>query len=121
MALFSITKDSLDKTVKIFDQFYDNSLIVPTNQYDIVHSYFIGVCTTETIANNYTSILFRIAQESGVSAIELLENVKGITKNKVDINKIFAYYLNSFKSKTSLYGIAQIPKPSLPVARNVVL
>lgn len=121
MALFSITKESLDKTVKIFDQFYDNSLQVPTDQFDIVRSYFVGVCTTETIANNYTAILFRIAQETGVSALDLLDNVKGTAKNKVDINKVFAYYLNSFKSKTSLYGIAQIPRPSLPVARNVVL
>jgi hypothetical protein len=121
MALFSITKESLDKTVKIFDQFYDNTLVIPSDQYDIVNSYFIGVCSTKEIANNYTAIIFRIAQESGTSALTLLENVKGTAKNKVDINKIFAYYLNSFKSKTSLYGIAQIPRPSLPVARNVVL
>lgn len=121
MALFSITKDSLDKTVKIFDGFYNNSFVIPTNQYDVVKSYFVGICETKEIAENYTAILFRIAQESNIDALSLLENVKGTTKNKLDLNKVFAYYLNSFKSKTSLYGIAQIPRPSQPVARNVVL
>lgn len=121
MALFNIEKQSLDNTVKIFDEFYNNSLIVNTNQYDIVHSYFVGICETPEIANNYTAIIFRIAQETGVDAITLLDNVKGVSKTKLDLNKTFAYYLNSFKSKSSLYGVAAIPRPAQPVARNVVL
>ena len=36
------------------------------------------------------------------------------------MNQIFAYYMNSFKSKTSLYGIGTVPRPNLPVARNIV-
>jgi hypothetical protein len=38
----------------------------------------------------------------------------------MEMDQTLAYYLNSFKSKTSLYGIAQLPRPNLPVARNVV-
>jgi hypothetical protein len=121
MALISTQNQSIDRTVKIFDNFYNKSITIPSNQYDVVLSYFKGVCETETIAKNFTAFLFKIAQESGVDAMTLLENIKGSTKNKLELNQVLAYYLNSFKSKTSLYGVAVIPRPVQPVARNVVL
>ena len=121
MSLFKVTNQSLDRTVKIFDAFYNTSLVIPADQYDIIFSFFKGVCNTTQIAENYTVILFFIAQDANINAMALLENIKGNTKNKIEINKIMAYYLNSFKSKTSLYGVGQIPRPSQPVARNVVL
>lgn len=121
MALFEIQKESLDDTVRIFDQFYNNALVVESNKYDIVRSYFLKVSDTETIANNFTAVLFRIAQESDVDVLFLLDEIKGTSNNKIDLTTIMAYYLNSFKSKTSLYGIATIPKPIQPVARNIVL
>jgi len=121
MALFTITTNKMDSTVKIFDSFYNNALVINTNQYDIVHSYFVGICDTKEIADNYTAILFRIAQEADINVLTLLENIKSVAKTKLDLNKTFAYYLNSFKSKVSLYGVAVIPKPNQFVARNVVL
>lgn len=121
MALFEIQKESLDNTVKIFDAFYNNFLVVSDSKYDIVRSYFIKVCDSEAIANNFTAVLFRIAQESEVDVLFLLDEIKGNANNKIDLTNIMAYYLNSFKSKTSLYGISVIPSPIQPVARNVVL
>lgn len=122
MALFEIQKESLDNTVKIFDGFYNNSLVVDASKYDIVRSYFVKVCDNETIANNFTAVLFRIAQESNVDVLFLLDEISGnANNNKMDLTTIMAYYLNSFKSKTSLYGVAVIVKPIQPVARNVVL
>jgi hypothetical protein len=38
----------------------------------------------------------------------------------MEMNQTIAYYLNSFKSKTSLYGIAVVPKSNQPVSRNIV-
>jgi hypothetical protein len=119
MAQILDTRTTMDQTVRIFDSFYSFDLIVAGNQYDIVHSYFLGVCTTKNIANNFTAVLFRIAQDSGISVLDLLDQIKG--KNKMELNQILAYYLNSFKSKTSLYGISYIPKSNQPVARNIVL
>jgi len=119
MAQILDTRSSLDQTIRIFDSFYSFNLVVPGNQYDIVHSYFLSVCATKTIANNFTAVLFRIAQDTGVDVMELLNQIKGTSK--MELNQILAYYLNSFKSKTSLYGIAIIPKSNQPVARNIVL
>lgn len=113
------TRTALDQTVRIFDSFYSVKLEVNGNQYDIVHGYFLGVCETKNIADNFTAVLFRIAQETGIDALELLSYIKG-TNTKLEMNKVICYYLNSFKSKTSLYGVGQIPRPNQPVARNVV-
>lgn len=110
---------SQDNTIKIFDAFYAQTLIIPTDQFDIVLGYFKTVCGTKQIAENFTAVLFRIAQESGVDALALLDQLKG-TANKVEMNKTMAYYLNTLKSKTNLYGVGVVPKPNQTVARNVV-
>lgn len=111
-------KSNQDRTVEIFDSFYALDLVVNTNEYDVVLSYFKSVCKTTTIAQNFTAFLFRIAQETNISAMSLLENIQGF--NKLDMNRTIAYYMNSLKSKTSLYGVSIIPSPNEPVARNIV-
>jgi len=111
-------RTSMDQTVRIFDSFYAITLTINGNEYDIVRGYFVSICATKNIANNFTAVLFRISQETGIDALDLLDQVKG--KKKMEMNQIFAYYMNSFKSKTSLYGIGIVPKPNLPVARNIV-
>ena len=105
------TRNTLDNTVKIFDSFYAFDLSVNADQYDIVHGYFTSIC-------NFTAVFFRIAQETGLNVLDLLDQIKG-TK-KMEMNQVMAYYLNSFKSRTSLYGIAVEPKSNQPVARNIV-
>lgn len=113
------TRTALDQTVKIFDSFYAVKLEINGNEYDIVHGYFRSVCETKNIADNFTAVLFRISQETGIDALELLAFIKG-TNTKLEMNKVICYYLNSFKSKTSLYGVGQVPAPNQPVARNIV-
>ena len=120
MATIIDTQSSLDQTVRIFDSFYSFDLTVNASEYDIVHGYFLSVCDTKNIAGNFTSILFRISQETGIPILDLLGSIKG-TNNKLEMNQVINYYLNSFKSKTSLYGISIVPQPNIPVARNVVL
>jgi hypothetical protein len=112
------TRTSLDQTIRIFDSFYSFNLIVNGNEYDIVHGYFLDICATKNIADNFTAVLFRISQNTGIPILSLLDQIKG-TKT-MEMNQILAYYLNSFKSKTSLYGISIIPRSNQPVARNIV-
>lgn len=119
MARIIDNRSGMDQTVRIFDSFYAMNLVVNTDQYDIVHGYFVSVCSTKQIADNFTAILFRIAQQTGIDALTLLAELKG-SKNLLEMNKTMAYYLNGLKSKTSLYGVSVIPRPVLPVARNVV-
>jgi len=112
------TRTSMDQTVRIFDSFYSINLSVNANEYDIVHGYFLSVCDSKNIAANFTAVLFRISQETQIPVLNLLDQIKGT--NKMEMNQTIAYYLNSFKSKTSLYGIAVVPKSNQPVSRNIV-
>lgn len=114
-------RTQMDLTVQVFDDFYSTDLKVPAGEFDLVYSYFVGICSTKNVADNFTVLFFRIAQESNVKPIDLLETLKGNSYTTVKLNEIMTYYLNSFKSKTSLYGIGVVPKPNQSVARNVVL
>jgi hypothetical protein len=118
MATILDHRTSLDQTVRIFDSFYAFNLIINASEYDVVRSFFVSVCETVNIAENFTAVFFRISQELQIPATDLLALIKG--KKKMEINQTLAYYLNSFKSKTSLYGIAIKPKSNQPVARNIV-
>lgn len=119
MAKIVDNRSSLDNTVRIFDAFYSTSLVIPADKYDIIHGYFTGICPTRTIAENFTALFFRISNEANIDVLELLKEIKG-TPNKLQMNSKLAYYMNSFKSKTSLYGIAIRPQPMVTVARNIV-
>lgn len=112
-------RSTLDPTVKIFDQFYSTNLIVPAAEFDVVYGYFSEVCATKKIAANFTAVLFRIAQETGNSTLQLLSLIQGVD-NKLQMNQVICYYLNGFKSKTTLYGTAVLPIPNQAVARNIV-
>jgi hypothetical protein len=118
MARIIDERTSMDLTVKIFDDFYSFNMVVNGNEYDIVNGYFKSVCGTKQIAGNFTAFLFRISQETGIPVLDLLGQIQGT--NKLQMNQVISYYLNSFKSKTSLYGMSTVPQSNQPVARNIV-
>lgn len=118
--MFTTSQDSVDKTVRIFDNFYTTQLVVNATDYDVIYSFFKGVTNDTKIAGTYTALLFRIAQEGGYNVMSLYDTLKG-TESTIQLTQVMAYYLNTFKSKTSLYGIGILPKPNEAVQRNVVL
>ena len=118
MARIIDSRTQLDQTVRIFDEFYEFNLVVNGSEYDVVYSYFKGICDTTQIAGNFTVYLFRISQETQIPVLDLLGYIQG--RNKLEVNSVIAYYLNSFKSKTSIYGFGSVPKPNESVARNIV-
>lgn len=112
-------RSSIDRTIRIFDSFYSTDVIVGADQFDIVYGYFSSVCATNSIAQNFTAVLFRAATETGLNVLDLLDELQG-SGSKLQMNKKICFYLNSLKSKTSLYGISIVPRPNIPVARNIV-
>lgn len=117
----NITFNKADQTVLIFDSFYNIAITVPSPEYDVVFSYFKSVAENNKIAANFTAFLFRIAQDGGYKVLDLLDTIKGANKNKLQMNQVVCYYLNTFKSKAALYGVGNIPNPNQAVQRNVVL
>ena len=112
-------RNNLDKTVRVFDQFYNFDLVVNAAQYEIIYSYFYSVNNNKTIATNFTALLFRIAAVTGEDPMTLLNDITG--KEKLKANATLTYYLNSIKSKTTLYGLSSVPQPNQSVQRNVVV
>ena len=108
----------LDNTVKVFDRFYSSEVNVNASEYDVVYSYFASVCQSENTAKNFTAIIFRMASYTGEPVMQLLEFVQG--KRGLQLTATMAYYLNSLKSKTTLYGVANLPIPNPMVQRNVI-
>ena len=118
MARILDTRTALDKTIRIFDSFYSFDLKVNGDEFDIVHGYFTSVCSNLNTAGNMTTVLFRISQETKTPVLDLLGYIKGTTK--LEMNQVICYYLNGFKSKTSLYGVSNVPLANQPAARNIV-
>jgi len=109
----------LDATVKLFDSFYNFTVTIDASRYEIVRSYFYSVTLSNDTANNFTTMIFRIAGITGEDPLTLLSYIQG--KAQIEASAIMIYYLNSIKSKTALYGISTIPQPNQPVQRNVVI
>ncbi len=108
---------SIDRTVRIFDEFYNYSANVPAYEYDQVLSYFESVFTTKLAAENFTSALFRIAEETDQSALTLLQTFQGQSAPQLTVS--MCYYLNSIRSPATLLGVLTPTTPNFYTARNV--
>jgi hypothetical protein len=117
MSTINEVNPKIDQTVQIFDQFYNYSANVPAMEYDIVLSFFRSVFTTTLAAENFTTALFRVAEESDTSALTLLQSMEG--QNSVQLTISMAYYLNGLRSPATLLGVLTPTTPNFYTARNV--
>ena len=123
MASINYTNYNIDQTVRVFDTFYDYDVNIPVGDYDIVNSYFKSVMTTKQAADNFTSSLFRVAQDTNIPPLTLLQAFQaGNTNNNpgLSLNLNMAYYLNSIRNRATLLGVGIAVAPNFYAARNVV-
>jgi hypothetical protein len=123
MASVNYTNYNIDQTVRVFDTFYDYDVNIPVGDYDIVNSYFKSVMTTRQAADNFTVSLFRVAQDTNIPALTLLQSFQaGNTNNNpgLSLNINMAYYLNSIRNRATLLGVGIAVAPNYYAARNVV-
>lgn len=107
-----------DTTVRIFDEFYNLDLAVDANQYEIVYSFFKGYTSTIATARSFTQTLFRIANETQINVLDLLQTFEKSDRLKVSLT--MAYYLNSVSNQTVLFGVNNVIVPNETVQRNIV-
>ena len=67
------TNTNLDLTVRVFDSFYGYDANVPAAEYDVVNSYFVQQMGNSQAAGNFTASLFRVAEQTGIPALTLLD------------------------------------------------
>ena len=99
MPSINYTNYNIDQTVRVFDAFYD---------YDVNIS-----------AGEYTASLFRVAEDTNIPALTLLETFQA-SGAELDLNINMAYYLNSIRSRATLLGVGIPVTPNFYAARNVV-
>jgi hypothetical protein len=102
----------------IFDSFYEYDVNVPAAEYDIVYSYFRKEMTTANAAGNFTVSLFRVAEETGIPALDLLQQFSG--QNGVNLNVQLAYFLNSIRNNATLLGVGVPVQSNRYAARLIV-
>jgi hypothetical protein len=119
MGSVNAVNPSVDLTVRIFDNFYNFGLEVPTDEYDAVNSFFESIFIDKEAALNLTTTFFRIAKETNTSVITLLEQVQG--QSAIEVTATLAYYLNGLRSPSTLIGVNVPVTPNYYTARNVVI
>ena len=128
MSTVNYRNPNLDLTVRVFDEFYKYEANVPAAEYDVVYSYFASQMTTERAAGNFTVSLFRVAQETGIPALTLLEQfqnegraqTQNVVVNGINLDVQMAYFLNQIRSRATLLGVSVPVTPNYYAVRNVV-
>lgn len=109
---------NLDLSVRVFDDFYNYDVNVPAAEYDIVNSFFKSVMADAKAANNFTVSLFRVASNTGIPALTLLDTFQG--QSGLDLTVSMAYYLNNIRSRATLLGVNARTVPNFYAARSVL-
>lgn len=117
MSTVNYSNPKTDQTVKIFDEFYNYEVNVPVQEYEVVYGFFRSVFGTAEAAGNFSVTLFRIAQDSGIPVLSLLQQMEG--QNKTELTVTIAYYLNNLRSPSTLLGLSTQVVPNFYVSRNI--
>jgi pyruvate/2-oxoacid:ferredoxin oxidoreductase alpha subunit len=108
---------SIEQTVQIFDQFYNYEVSVPSQEYDAVYSYLRSQFGSADAAGNFTVTTFRIAEESRIPVMTLLQQLQGLDATELTLT--LSYYLNNLRSASTLLGLNQPVTPNYYAARNI--
>ena len=117
MSSVNTINTNTDLSVRVFDSFYKFSQNVPADQFDVVNSYFRSVFGTTEAAGNFTVTLFRIAAQSNISVLTLLQQIQGQSQPQLTLT--LTYYLNGLRSPATLLGVNVPSIPNYYVARNI--
>ena len=121
MTTVNTTNYNIDQTVRVYDQFYNFDITVPADEYDIVYSFFLREMTTPRAAGNFTVSLFRVAQETQIPVLTLLQGFQGAgASNGINLNVSLAYYLNMIRDRATLLGVGTAVTPNYYPAQAVL-
>ena len=142
MSTVNYVNPSLDRTVRIFDDFYKYDTVVNENEYDVVYSFFKTVIKEDLAAKNFTLSLFYVADQTKIPVLELLASIQSevptvnVSNNQgqevidpvvpnqgayqLRVQATLAYYLNNLRSNSTLLGLSAAVTPNYYAARNVL-
>jgi hypothetical protein len=117
MGSVNAINNKIDQTVQIFDRFFGYQQTVAVDDYDAVLSYFESVMGDATSAANFTVALFRVANQSKIPIMSLLQKIQG--QSGLQLTASLAYFLNGVRSASTLLGVNVGTQPNYYVAHNI--
>lgn len=120
MASVNTPNRKVDPTVRIYDQFYSFEASVPTEEFDVVFSFFNSIYPNREAALAFTTTVFRVAFLSDTPVLNLLEELKKQSGDKIALNATICYYLNGVRSPSTLLGVRSGQVPNYYTARNII-
>ena len=125
MSTVNYVNPNLDRTVRIFDEFYKYNINVNENEYDVVYAFFKTVFAEELAAKNFTMSLFYVADQTKTSVLDLLADMQSQISSsggqpQIYVQTTMAYYLNNLRSNSTLLGVSAAVVPNYYAARNVL-
>ena len=112
--------DSLVETREVFSNQRRDSISFPSNQVDAVVGFFENRGFDILAARSVASVLLTQAKVDGVNIMELLEDIQGF--DKVKINNLITAILNANRSKISKIGYQESTNPNDNItARNIIV
>ena len=118
MSTVNAPNPKVDQTVRVFDEFYVFEMYVPAMEYDVVNSFFKSVFKTAEAAQNFTTALFRVADQTKIPVLTILNQIQD--QDQLQLTATLAYYLNGLRSPSTLLGVNSILTPNYFTARNVL-
>lgn len=112
------SKDSADKTKKLFNTFYDKQLSYPSNEVDAVIGFLENKGFEKQAARSTGAILLQQAKLDGIKVFELLDTLKGLTK--LQLSNTVAQVLNFNREKTSSIGFKVENSANFVESRNII-
>lgn len=108
----------VDRTLEVFNQFYNTKLQINADQYEVVLSYFRGLTTNDRTAKAYAENLFRISNNLDIDVLTLLETFQ--TSDQMKVTLTMAYYLNALGDRTVMFGVNNVLQANQLAARNIL-
>lgn len=110
-------KNSLQKVVKYFDNYYSKPIDLVVEDIDLLKGFFESKGFDSSAAENITYVILKTAKESNYKPQEIIDSLKGY--NPLQLNEFLLSIMNYNRVKTSSLGIIYKTNPINLVQRNI--
>lgn len=110
-------KQDLPPTQQYFNGYFEQPVRITQNDHDAILGYFQKVTQDRKAAEALTSAIVTIADQSNVSPVKLLDEVK--SNNGFEVTQRVAALINATRRNTSLLGSKQSRISNPMISRNI--
>ena len=107
------------RVVEFFDNYTNEKLSFPSNQFDAVVGFFTKRKFDNTAAISVGQVLLKQAKIDGVNVFQLLDTLKGL--DNVQLSSVVTEVLNYNRLKTSTLGFKRQEFDNKSEQRNIVV